>query len=907
VVAVRWCSASIVPTPPSSRRAKREITCASASGAALNTAAIAATTPANFAVLFPTGFDPLLIPSPSLMVTVRPCFAGPQRSVVSSALTLIGSQSWLPSATRSSGRRRIQSFVSDRHRNLRARRSSDARVRALPGRANSTRFQSFSGSPARSSRSRSLTADRPACIPSAHRTPPMRRHLPLAALSLVAACAGRYAPPRAALARRRAPRDGRRAGRQRPPPHRRRASPRPRRRAAHGGRLQRLPVPLLRSRPPRRERPPRALPPLGARGLAQPPAAPSPDGAPGRRGRDGGARPGRRRGLLALPRPALRPSVRALAGEPAARRPRRGRRPAALRERARRGHPPRRRRRRRRARRAPGHRRHARLRAQREPRRGAPALRGVRVRRAPHPRPRRPHARPVAGLRRHGAPPGRAPRARRASPAPPSTPGRGCTSSRPPTAPTRGRPRPRWCSRSSATSSAPTAPGCGPTLDALRAHYGDRLRIVWRDLPAAPPRPRPPAAEAAREVLAQRGPDGFWRMHDLLFAAQSARRPWAPRSSSASPSRRAPTAPGCAPPSRTTGTARSSTPTSPPPPRRGCGLGTPAFFINGHFMSGARPLSEFRQRIDGLLGAPVTTLHRGGPLALARSPPAGCRAPRGPSRCAGVVHRGRRSGPGAAAGGVPRAERHGAGVRPRRGRSRGGRLDLRRLPPGGDPAPSHRGHDQPLLRGHRRAAPDAVVGVEGPTDLTALRRLRSLGIRVVVPRVESIAEVLSGIDLLGSLLHRAPEAAALRARIARELDAVRSRVAGRPEAAHPRRARSPPARRRGPGIVDRRGRSRSPAAPTSSRRAVATRRSRASLSRRCAPDAILDLTATPRARRYATSSRASTSRRCARGGCPASATRCSCGLGRGWRSRPGRSRPRRRGCERVDERWVHRP
>lgn len=90
------------------------------------------------------------------------------------------------------------------------------------------------------------------------------------------------------------------------------------------------------------------------------------------------------------------------------------------------------------------------------------------------------------------------------------------------------------------------------------------------------------------------------------------------------------------------------------------------------------------------------------------------------------------------------------------------------------------GMTNPSFEGIAALRPDAVVGVEGPTDLTALRRLRSLGIRVVVPRVESIAEVLSGVDLFGRLLHRAPEAAALRRRIEGELDAVRARVANRP-------------------------------------------------------------------------------------------------------------------------------
>lgn len=86
----------------------------------------------------------------------------------------------------------------------------------------------------------------------------------------------------------------------------------------------------------------------------------------------------------------------------------------------------------------------------------------------------------------------------------------------------------------------------------------------------------------------------------------------------------------------------------------------------------------------------------------------------------------------------------------------------------------------PSFEGIAALRPDAVVGVEGPTDLTALRRLRTLGIRLVIPRVESVAEMLAGVDLLGRLLHRVPEAAALRQRIANDLDAVRARVLGRP-------------------------------------------------------------------------------------------------------------------------------
>ncbi len=59
-----------------------------------------------------------------------------------------------------------------------------------------------------------------------------------------------------------------------------------------------------------------------------------------------------------------------------------------------------------------------------------------------------------------------------------------------------------------------------PTLERLRAEYGDRLRIVWKDEPL-PFHPRAlPAALLARAARAQKGDAGFWSAHDKLFAAQ---------------------------------------------------------------------------------------------------------------------------------------------------------------------------------------------------------------------------------------------------------------------------------------------------------------------------------------------------------------------------------------------------
>lgn len=139
-----------------------------------------------------------------------------------------------------------------------------------------------------------------------------------------------------------------------------------------------------------------------------------------------------------------------------------------------------------------------------------------------------------------------------------------------------------------------------PTLESLRAHYRERLRIVWRDFPLPRHPDAMPAAEAAREALAQRGDEGFWRYHDAIFAhasdedglARAALERLAraqgldlARFRQALDDHRHVAA------IRADMAAATAT---------GARLATPAFFINGHFMSGAQPLTEFIARIDGL-------------------------------------------------------------------------------------------------------------------------------------------------------------------------------------------------------------------------------------------------------------------------------------------------------------------
>jgi protein-disulfide isomerase len=61
------------------------------------------------------------------------------------------------------------------------------------------------------------------------------------------------------------------------------------------------------------------------------------------------------------------------------------------------------------------------------------------------------------------------------------------------------------------------------TFDKLKQAYGpDTLRIVWKQNPLPNHKNARPAAIAAQAVLAAKGPEAFWKFHDLAFKNQQA-------------------------------------------------------------------------------------------------------------------------------------------------------------------------------------------------------------------------------------------------------------------------------------------------------------------------------------------------------------------------------------------------
>ena len=126
-----------------------------------------------------------------------------------------------------------------------------------------------------------------------------------------------------------------------------------------------------------------------------------------------------------------------------------------------------------------------------------------------------------------------------------------------------------------------------PTLEALREHYGDDLRIVFRHFPLSFHRRALPAHEIAQEVHHAGGNDAFWQFHDALFRDRSNLDPErleelaGPHYAVLADHRH-----------RTTIEADIEL------GRRLGVRGTPTFFFNGRRLSGARPLSEMMAYAD---------------------------------------------------------------------------------------------------------------------------------------------------------------------------------------------------------------------------------------------------------------------------------------------------------------------
>ena len=140
----------------------------------------------------------------------------------------------------------------------------------------------------------------------------------------------------------------------------------------------------------------------------------------------------------------------------------------------------------------------------------------------------------------------------------------------------------------------------GPTLKEIEKEYGDRVKIVWRHLPLPFHKDAQLASEAAQEVFAQKGNAAFWQFHDKLFESQA-------------------TPGGLERPSlekiaqevgvdmakfkaALDSNKHKARVESDAKIGNDAGInGTPAFVINGYYLSGAQPAAAFKKIINKAL------------------------------------------------------------------------------------------------------------------------------------------------------------------------------------------------------------------------------------------------------------------------------------------------------------------
>jgi protein-disulfide isomerase len=134
-----------------------------------------------------------------------------------------------------------------------------------------------------------------------------------------------------------------------------------------------------------------------------------------------------------------------------------------------------------------------------------------------------------------------------------------------------------------------------PTLHQIEQEYGDKVRIVFKHLPLSI-HPKAPAAHLAAEAAHRQGK--FWQMHDLIFGNQEAMSPEKyveyAKQLGLDVDRFKRDVASADVKNRVDADADEAA-------KLGV-TGTPSFFINGRFLSGAQPFEAFKTLIDQELG-----------------------------------------------------------------------------------------------------------------------------------------------------------------------------------------------------------------------------------------------------------------------------------------------------------------
>ncbi len=130
------------------------------------------------------------------------------------------------------------------------------------------------------------------------------------------------------------------------------------------------------------------------------------------------------------------------------------------------------------------------------------------------------------------------------------------------------------------------------TLQAVLAKYGSKVRLAFMDFPLREIHPRAQTAAEAARCAGEQGK--FWEYHDVLYADQSKLDPPALVASASSLGLNAQSFQLCL----DSGRFKSNIEADLAEGQKVGVSGTPGFFINGVFLSGAQPQGEFERIID---------------------------------------------------------------------------------------------------------------------------------------------------------------------------------------------------------------------------------------------------------------------------------------------------------------------
>jgi protein-disulfide isomerase len=136
-----------------------------------------------------------------------------------------------------------------------------------------------------------------------------------------------------------------------------------------------------------------------------------------------------------------------------------------------------------------------------------------------------------------------------------------------------------------------------PTMTELEKEYGNKIKVVWRNMPLSFHKNAQLAAEAAMEAYAQKGNAGFWKFHEALFEAQGTpggqERPNLEKLAEAQGLDVAKFKSAL-----DSGKHKERITKDADAASKGGVSGTPSFVINGYYISGAQPTAAFKKLIQ---------------------------------------------------------------------------------------------------------------------------------------------------------------------------------------------------------------------------------------------------------------------------------------------------------------------